>query len=145
VAQHDFDEDYPYVVIEKRSGDFSSFIVGLALGAGLALLMAPKSGAETRRELKERARRMRDVAEDLAQEATNKATDTFEQAKTQVEERIDAARSAVEMRKEQVSHAIDAGRVAARQAREELERRIAETKASYQAEGSARSGSKIQS
>lgn len=148
MAHHDFDFDddgFPYVVIEKRSGDFGSFVIGLALGAGLALLMAPRSGVETRRELKEQARRMRGAAEDLAQDVTNRAADKFEVAKSQVEERLDAARSQVEMRKEQVSHAIDAGRVAARQAREDLERRIAETKASYQAEGSARSGSKIQS
>lgn len=145
MAHHDFDDDYPYVVIEKRSGDFGSFVIGLALGAGIALLMAPKSGVETRRELKERARRMRDTAEDLAQDVSNKAAGRFEDAKSQVEERIDAARSAVEMRKEQVSSAIDAGRVAARRAREDLERRIAETKASYQAEGSERSGSGIQS
>ena len=131
--------------IEKRSGDFGSFAIGLAIGAGLALLMAPRTGAETRRELKERARRVRDAAEELAQDVSSKAAGKYEDAKSQVEDRIDAARSAVEMRKEQVVQAIDAGRVAARQARADLERRIAETKANYQTEGSARSGSRTQS
>src|SRR5918912_1612275 len=50
-----------------------------------------------------------------------------------VEDRVDAARDAVTMRKQQVTRAVHAGRAAAQEAREELERRIAETKAAYQA------------
>lgn len=141
MAEYDFDGDDPYVVIERRSGDFSSFLMGLALGAGIALLLAPKTGVETRRELRMRARRVRNAAEGAAHDVAERVTDTLEQARVQVEERVDAARSAVEMRKDQVVNAIDVGRVAARQAREDLERRIAETKASYQTSGNSRSGS----
>lgn len=134
MAEYEF-EDHPYVVIEKRSSDLGSLILGIAIGAGIALLMAPKTGAETRRELKERARRVRDAAEGVAHDVVETVAETFDEAKDQVEERIDSARAQVEMRKDQVTHAIDAGRVAARQARADLERRIAETKASYQAQG----------
>lgn len=141
MAEYDFDGDDPYVVIERRSGDFSSFLMGLALGAGIALLLAPKTGVETRRELRMRARKVRNAAEDAAHDVAERVTDTLEQARSQVEERVDAARSAVEMRKDQVVSAIDVGRAAARQAREDLERRIAETKASYQTSGNSRSGS----
>ena len=45
----------------------------------------------------------------------------------------DTARQAVELKRQQVSNAVHAGRAAAQQAREDLERRIAETKASYDA------------
>ena len=141
MAEYDFEGNDPYVVIERRSGDFSSFIMGLALGAGIALLLAPRTGAETRRELRMRARRVRNAAEDAAHDVAERVTDTLEQARAQVEERVDSARSAVEMRKDQVVNAIDVGRAAARQAREELERRIAETKASYQTSDNSRSGS----
>ena len=141
MAEYDFDGNDPYVVIERRSGDFSSFIMGLALGAGIALLLAPQTGAATRRELRMRARRVRNAAEDAAHDVAERVTDTLEQARAQVEERVDSARSAVGMRKDQVVNAIDVGRAAARQAREELERRIAETKASYQTSGNSRSGS----
>ena len=141
MAEYDFDGSDPYVVIERRSGDFSSFVMGLALGAGIALLLAPRSGVETRRELRMRARRVRNAAEDAAHDVAERVTDTLEQARAQVEERVDAARAAAEMRKDQVVSAIDVGRAAARQAREELERRIAETKASYQTSGNSRSGS----
>jgi gas vesicle protein len=128
-------------VIEKRSNDFGSFVVGLALGAGIALLLAPKTGAQARRQLRKQVRRVRSAAEDAANDVAGRVTDSFDEARTRVEARIDAARSAVDMRKDQVTNAIDVGRAAARQAREELERRIAETKASYQASGNSRSGS----
>ena len=56
---YEFDDDEPFVVIEKQSGTLSSFLVGIAIGAGLALLFAPQSGVQTRRGLQRRARRAR--------------------------------------------------------------------------------------
>jgi gas vesicle protein len=141
VAKYKFEDDEPYVVIEKQSGDFTSFLVGAALGAGIALLLAPKTGVQTRRELRKQVKAVRGAAEDMVHGVTERVTDRFDHAKTRVEDRLDAARGAVEMRKEQVAQAIDVGRVAARQARADLERRIAETKASYQASADARRGS----
>jgi gas vesicle protein len=143
VAEHDFDE--PYIVIERKSGDFGSFLLGAALGVGMALLLAPRSGAETRRELRRGVRRVREAAEGAAHDVAERVTDSFDYAKSQVEAGIDTARDAVEMRKAQVADAIDVGRAAARQAREDLERRIAETKASYQASETPRSGSATKS
>jgi gas vesicle protein len=141
VARHEYEDDEPYVVIEKHSGDFGSFILGAALGAGIALLLAPKSGVQTRRELRKQVKRARSAAEDMVQGVTERVSDRFETAKTGVENRLDAARDAVELKKEQVAQAIDVGRVAAPPARADLERRIAETKASYQASADARRGS----
>ncbi|MEW6118313.1 MAG: YtxH domain-containing protein [Nitrospirota bacterium] len=43
-----------------------SFLLGGAVGAGLALLMAPQSGKKTRRQIK-------DLAEDIAEHATEYA------------------------------------------------------------------------
>jgi gas vesicle protein len=143
VSDHEFEE--PYIVIERKSGDFGSFLIGLAVGVGAALLLAPRSGAETRRELRRGVRRVREAAGDAAQDVAERVTDGFDYARSQVESRIDSARDAVEMRKAQVADAIDVGRVAARNARHELERRIAETKASYQSADSPRSGSTTES
>lgn len=137
---HDYDEyadDQPYVVIEKHSGGSGAFLLGLAAGAGLALLFAPQSGEQTRREIEARANKARRRAEDLANDVTGKVTDRINTARTQVEDRIDLAKGQIEMRKQQVSSAVEAGRSAAREARAELERRIAETKAAYQAGASA--------
>src|SRR5690242_13684506 len=134
---YDFDDEEPYVVIEKQSGTLSSFFVGLAIGAGIALLFAPQSGVRTRRGLQRRARRAQRAARQVANDVADTVADTFQDARRRVEEKIDTARQAIEVKKEQVHRAMEAGRAAAQQAREELERRIAETKASYQTETSA--------
>lgn len=132
MRDHDWDDD-PYVVIERESGGFSTFLIGLAVGAGLALLFAPQSGAETRRGIARTARRARAAATDAVGDVTERVTDTFESARQRVEEKIEEARDAIETKRSQVQQAVDAGREAARQARNDLERRLAETKAAYSA------------
>ena len=131
MSQYEFDDE-PYIVIEKETGSVGSLLLGFALGAGIALLFAPRAGIETRRELTRGARRVQRSAQGVVNEVTDTVTEGFHHARLQVEEHIDAARHAVELKREQVTRAVEAGRVAAHQAREELERRIAETKAAYQ-------------
>jgi len=125
------DDDEPYVVIEKSEPGVGTFLAGLAIGAGLALLFAPRSGEETRRDLERRARKIGDQAKDLVSEVTETVSEKVQEAKAGVESRIDSARNAVELKRRQVTNAVDAGRAAAQQARVELEQRIAETKAAY--------------
>ena len=130
------DRDEPYIVIEKHSGgDVGNLLLGVLIGAGVALLFAPRSGEETRREIGRKARQAGDAVKGVAQEVTGQVVDTFEGAKARVEEQIDSARSAIESKTRQVSRAMEAGREAAHQAREDLERRLAETKAAYNAGG----------
>jgi gas vesicle protein len=133
MGEYDYDTDEPFVVIEKESGHLGSFFWGLAVGAGIALLLAPRSGEETRRVLGTRARRAQARAQERAGELTDTVRDRYERARQSVEERIDSARNAIELKRRQASRAIEAGRQAAHEARDELERRIAETKAAYQA------------
>lgn len=40
--------------MSKNKGGFGKFLAGAALGVGLGVLFAPKSGAETRKELKQK-------------------------------------------------------------------------------------------
>jgi gas vesicle protein len=131
MSDYDWDDDEPYIVIEQKQPGIGSFLLGLAVGAGVALLFAPRSGEETRRELQRRAREVGDQAQDLVSELTESVGNTLQQAKGKVEHRIDAARDAVDLKRRQVTNAVDAGRAAAQQARAELEQRIAETKAAY--------------
>ena len=126
-------DDEPAVIIERHSGGVGSFLLGVALGAAAALLLAPQSGAATRRDLRRGARRARRAAHDIADDIQGRVTGTFDQARERVETGIDVARQAIELKKRQVSRAMEAGRAAAQQARDELERRIAETKAAYNA------------
>jgi gas vesicle protein len=124
-------DDEPAVIIERHSGGVGSFLIGVAIGAATALLLAPQSGAATRRDIKRGARRAKRAATDLAGDITTRVSDTFDQARDRVEHGIDTARQAIDLKKRQVSRAMEAGRAAAQQARDELERRIAETKAAY--------------
>ena len=127
----DYDDDEPYVIIERSEPGVGTFVTGLLIGAGIALLFAPRTGEETRRQLQQRARRMTDQAQDLVTDVRESVTQTIQSAKESVEERIDSTRQAVDFKRRQVSQAVDAGRAAAQQARVELEQRIAETKAAY--------------
>lgn len=116
-------DDVPTFVIERDGGSsVGAFLLGALMGAGVALLLAPRSGEETQQELKERALRFRDAAEDRMKEAQR-----------QIEERLDQARAELMERVEAVKEAVDAGRDAAREARGDLENRIERSKAAYRA------------
>lgn len=131
--RHDEYDDEPTLIIEKHSAGVGSFLVGLAVGAGVALLFAPQPGTATRQAIGRRARDARDRALDVADDVGHQVTDQFGRAREAVTDRVDRARQAVDLKRRQVQRAVEAGRNAAEQAREDLERRIAETKAAYQA------------
>lgn len=131
---YDDDDSYyaePYVVVEKQELGIGTFLLGLALGAGAALLFAPQSGDETRAGIKRSARRAQNAAQDFVEDVSETVSDKFREVRATVEERIEATLDAVDDRKRRVTNAYHAGRAAARDARGELEQRIAETKAAY--------------
>jgi gas vesicle protein len=121
----------PYVVVERQQAGAGSLFLGLALGAGLALLLAPQSGQETRRAIARRAQRAQRAAQDFVEDVSGTVADKFNDVRATVEERIEATFDAVDAKKRQVTNAFEAGRAAARQSRGELEHRIAERKAAY--------------
>jgi len=127
------DHDEPYIVIEKHSGGVSELLIGALIGAGVALLFAPRSGRETRADISRRARAAQDRVRDVAEGVSDQVVDRFEGARARLEEQIETAREAIVAKKDQVSRAMEAGREAAHQARTDLERRLAETKAAYNA------------
>ena len=132
MSEYEWDDDEePMVIIEKSEPGIGTFLAGIAIGAGIALLFAPRSGEETRRDLERRARKVGNQAQDFVSEVTESVGNKLQEAKEGVENRFDSARSAVELKRRQVTNAVDAGRAAAQQARVELEQRIAETKAAY--------------
>ena len=108
------DHDEPYIVIEKHSGGVGDFLLGALIGAGVALLFAPRSGArDARRHQPSRARRRRTACATSRTGVTDQVVDTFETARSRIEEQIDTAREAIVIKKEQVSRAMEAGREAA--------------------------------
>jgi gas vesicle protein len=116
-------DDVPYIVIERETGGgVGSFLAGALLGAGLALLFAPKSGKETQEELRARAKQLKEVAEERVRDASR-----------QLEERLDQARDGLSARVSQVKDAVESGRQAASEARHDLEDKLEKSKAAYRA------------
>ncbi|HSG08677.1 MAG TPA: YtxH domain-containing protein [Longimicrobiales bacterium] len=116
-------DEVPYIVIDRGGGSgLGSFVLGALIGAGVALLLAPKTGEETQEDLKEGARKLKAAAEVRVREAQQ-----------QLEERLEAAREGVQSRVEEVKEAVEAGRKAAVDARGELEERLHRSKAAYRA------------
>lgn len=120
--RHD-DDDVPYFVIETRGGDSAGvFLLGALVGAAAALLLAPRSGAETQAGIAGAARRLADGVGERVDEVRGG-----------VSRRVEAVRGAVDARVGQVRAAAGAGRRAAVDAREELQRRVDEAKRTYRA------------
>ena len=106
MSEHSSSE--PTVVVERRSGGgIGLFLLGAAVGAGIALLYAPRSGAETRQDMRRGARRLRRKARGMVDDAREVVEDVRDRA----EEVVHTTRTAA--------------RDAARDAREALERRLA--------------------
>ncbi len=113
----------PVVIVEKgHNSGLGAFVIGALLGAGAALLLAPKSGKETQDELKEQVRKWKSVAEDHVRDAQDV-----------LEDRLDQARAGVSSKMDDVRGAVEAGRQAAVDARQDIEKKLEKSKAAYRA------------
>ena len=83
-----------------RGGPFvAGMVVGAVIGAGLAVLLAPQSGAETRDVLRAKSREASNVARDATVDAVDGVRKTLESAITE-------AQSAERRRAELESHKV---------------------------------------
>lgn len=80
-------------------------LLGMALGAGVALLFAPKSGEETRKYLADKAEGGREYL-----------TAKGKKVRQQAEEVVDKGKEVVTKQKERLADVLEAGRQAARSA-----------------------------
>ncbi len=79
------------------SGNFLvGFIAGSMLGAGLALLFAPRPGEDTRREVSERAQRVREKAREGIGTASDRVTHFAERGKVMYQNAAEKAREAAQ-------------------------------------------------
>ncbi|GAB4418735.1 MAG: YtxH domain-containing protein [Thermodesulfovibrionales bacterium] len=86
-----------------------SFLLGGLVGAGVALLLAPKSGAETRQRIKE-----------LAEDVTEKAEDYAEQVKGRVKSTVERGKDFFQQKKSIITTAVEAGKEAYEKEKEKL-------------------------
>jgi len=86
-----------------------SFLAGAALGAGLALLYAPKSGRE-----------MRDQIGDLADDAVDKIKEYAKEAQDKIKATLEEGKETIMEKKSILSSAIEAGREAIQKEKDKL-------------------------
>jgi gas vesicle protein len=77
-----------------------SFLLGGVVGAGLALLFAPRSGHETRQKIKDLADDVKEKSTEYVNQAKEKATSLVEEGKCYYDEKKSILKSAVEAGKE---------------------------------------------
>src|SRR5262249_9187262 len=92
---------------DNISNNVIYFLVGGAIGAAIALLFAPKSGAETRALIGDKAREGREYL-------TAKSQELKEQAATYV----DKGREVINTQKDRLTSALEAGKQAYREEKE---------------------------
>ena len=132
-------EDNRPVVIVERSSGLGSFLWGALFGAGIALLMAPRTGEETREVLRSRGRRLKARAQGTAEDLQGHLEDGYELAKSRVEEGFETARSSIADLRTGAQDAVEAGKATVHSAREELERRLADAREARKVRQSASS------
>lgn len=83
--------------------------IGAILGAAVALMLAPKSGKETRDDLKKTAEEVKTKAEKMisdlsasAEELVNKTKEVVETTKTKVQQAVEAGKTAMAEKREAI-------------------------------------------
>ena len=79
---------------------FMSFLLGGVVGAGLAILLAPQSGEETRERIKGLAEDVKEKASQYTEQIREKIASTIEEGKGLVEEKKTIIATAIEAGKE---------------------------------------------
>ncbi len=77
-----------------------SFVLGGIVGAGVAMLLTPQSGPETRRRMRELVDDVREKATDYAAQTKEKVVTAVEKGKEFLEEKKTALTTAIEAGKE---------------------------------------------
>ena len=90
---------------DNSGGSFGWFLAGVGLGALVGVLYAPRSGSETRDQIRARAEEGRDYVRSRAKEARGQAS-----------EWVDRGRDVVNQQKDQFRAAYEAGRQAYQEA-----------------------------
>ncbi len=99
---------------KKENLGLGSFLLGMALGAGLALLYAPEKGEDTRRKLKEKGNKMADDVKlgydkfhTESQKAVSAVKDVADKAVNQIKNLIETSKEKYAAKKENVEEALE--------------------------------------
>ncbi len=111
--EYEFEHEYPHATRSAKPV-FTGLLIGGLIGAATALLMAPRSGEETRTEIRNKAMEYRDRTKDVLNETVSQAKSKAHELKEGVMEKADELRhrgkEVADEQLERVSHAAQAGR-----------------------------------
>jgi gas vesicle protein len=96
-------------------GALGLITVGAIIGAGVALLLAPKTGEETRELLKEKGAGFARRAQDRGSELARRAQETVGEAQVKAQEVLGRGKEVMEEKSAQLRAAFEAGRSAMRE------------------------------
>jgi gas vesicle protein len=113
----------------------AGLLAGAAIGAGLALLFAPKTGEEARRDVADAYAVLADRATDAVETVRDRVSSSLDEVREKTTEAVGEARSAVEdwlakskqtihETRERLDGAVDAGREAYESRRSELDAQV---------------------
>ena len=97
-----------------------AFFLGGLVGAGVALLLAPKSGSETRQMIKELAGDARERATGYVDKAKGTATSAVETAKQTATSYVEKGKEFIDDQKSVIISAVEAGKEAYNKEKEKL-------------------------
>jgi len=99
----------------EQSSGMSYFVVGVGIGVAVGMLLAPRSGEETRQLLREKA----DEGKDYLRAKTDESKEFVRRRGTELRESagdlIDRSRDAITRQKDQLAMAVEAGKQAYRE------------------------------
>jgi len=99
---------------EQNSG-ISYFIVGLGIGVAVGLLMAPRSGEETRQILRSKADEGTEFLRTKAEESKEFVRRRGGELRESASDLIDRSKDAISRQREQLAMAVEAGKQAYRE------------------------------
>jgi len=74
---------------EESSNRFLWFLIGVAVGAGAAVLFAPKSGRETREFISTKTQQSRDAVETTSRDIVERSRELYERGRQLVDDAAD--------------------------------------------------------
>lgn len=131
MARYEDDDDRVVIVERDSRNGLGMMLLGLAVGAGAALLLAPASGQDTRDRISREARRAGRKVKDMTDSLGEQVTERVGRTRSQFDEQVERARGAIGARVTSVGEAIEAGREAAEDSRDYLEMAVADAKRAY--------------
>ncbi|HEY3131809.1 MAG TPA: YtxH domain-containing protein [Acidobacteriota bacterium] len=106
--------------MSKSGENFLYFLIGSFVGASVALLMAPKSGKETRDMIGTKAREGADYLTTKSREVVDVVGTKSRNLQSQANELVDRGVEVINRQKDQLAAAIEAGKSAYRDEKSKL-------------------------